>query len=241
MIKQIINKRKEKRKNNKTLNKLNKLSSFEVSELLINSSIRSVLNNDYYPIDIIFIIIRYIEMLLIRFDLIPQKHKNIIGDNGLTIKRDIISTEQWIWDPNNDEWWHDDIPENAKLGLLPSKFIIGCSIGFNFGVHERKIKVIKHKNCKTDWIGIVENIKLFKNEYIENSKKYLHFGGYCYYLMGGKRFKATNESNIVDPNIIDDNHNYITKWKQNDIITVQLDCNKWTVMIYVNNKKTKKK
>eukprot|EP01084_Bolivina_argentea_P296273 510230_1 len=145
-----------------------------------------------------------------KFDVMPSGCSDVVKDDGMEIHRRYLHTY-------------------TKLGraVNSSRFMIGCSRGFNEGINEWRIETLQDHN--EEIIGITTAIA--------DCKKLMWIGyakGNTYYYYGGD--KAGNGA-CVQSNVNGHRKFYSVdayKWKRNDVISVKVNCDKWTVSFKLN-------
>eukprot|EP01084_Bolivina_argentea_P313461 542840_1 len=198
MADRILIQMKSNKLNNKTLQKMNGLSAFNATLILIEGCVHIYTNIRYYPMDIIIIIAQYICLILIRFDSVHKRYKKVIKNGGTLFHRNTYFKKRKK---------NQSILKDATR----SSFIVGCSIGFNFGIHKWKIKLIKPK--PSDWIGIISNIGLFNKSNIDI---FTDKGcSVAYMLLGGRYIRSVNADYIAyNQKYKDHNDGYLSIWKK---------------------------
>lgn len=136
---------------------------------------------------LICIIVSFVGNLLIRFDAFHPKFKDEVIDNGKKIQR-----------------------------MHGSPAVFGCTIGFQSGIHEVRVKCIRPG---FERIGIVSELSQCESEkgWIEESKD-----SYYYY----------NYMGIYGNNVIKVPTNIA--WEKGDIIKVIINCDNWNISFYYN-------
>eukprot|EP01084_Bolivina_argentea_P298107 513670_1 len=161
-----------------------------------------------YPKSINSIISYFVGNMFLKFDVFPSECNNMVRNNGMEIHRTY---------------------SNKPGETNSSRFMIGCSRGFNKGINEWKIQTMQDHN--EEIIGIMTNIN--------DCKKIMWIGytkGDTYYYYGGDK---KGEGAVIQTKIngrrtfYDVSHMCV--WKANDIITVTLDCNKWKLWFKLND------
>eukprot|EP01084_Bolivina_argentea_P182973 315803_1 len=116
--------------------------------------------------------------------------------------------------------------KRPKRGNLPVYvyFSICSSFTFLSGINEFKIKCIKPK---ADVIGIISNTKIceYANRWCFQAEGNLY--AYC----SGQVLCSFNTTNMeANPQ-----QSHLAEWKQNDIITVRINCEEWSVTFLLND------
>ena len=155
-----------------------------------------------------FVIGSFVGNMFLRFNVVPDECTDVIKDNGSELHRSFLHSKS--------------ITNNTR-------FMVGCSHGFNKGINEWKIQVCQDHNEEV--IGIITNI--------EDCQKLMWIGytkGDTYYYYGGdkKGDGATIQTKINGRRQFYSVDGY--KWKKGDIIKVRLDCIKWKLSFYLNDK-----
>ena len=122
--------------------------------------------------------------------------------------------------------FHEDRKDEVLDGGMRIKRTTGrsslfaSSFYFNSGVNEFKIKCI---NPHFDTIGIIsDTTDCAKNQWITQINS-----GIAYYYYNYIGIEKTPSGRTI--------HRTSTKWKNDDIITVRIDCEKWIVAFYLND------
>lgn len=236
MASRILTQIKKSKENNLWLQKLNGMSALQSTQLIINGFVHLFSNRKYHMYaDIVSLIAQFTNLVLVRFDLCYKKYRDIFTENGTMITRKNMNYV-------------------SQGRIKAATFMIGCSMGYNIGIHKWKIKILNEKSSTSDWIGITTNNKLCKKENVNIfSQKYKNVS---YMLLGGRYVRSVNcpraKANYdnyhgggyywnapVYHAIRDHSIAGLSKWKNGDIVAFTLDCIKWKFKIYLNDMKLK--
>ena len=223
MVDRIIHSQRIKKLNNKTLQRMNELSAFKATLVLIEGYIHIHTRFNLYPLDIITIIGQYITLVLTRFDIVHKRYAKCVINGGTMFKRDTYFRKR---KKNQD----------VTMDAVRSQFIVGCSIGYSFGIHKWKIKLIKPK--PSDWVGVISNVGLFKKQHLDifTDKGW----SVAYLLLGGRYLRSVNGDYVGwNKKFKDHNDGYLPIWKKGDLVGVELDCDNWRMSMSVNEQKIK--
>lgn len=210
---------------------LSHLSVADAVVNLVNGYVRN--NNDtyFFTLQLRIIIMEYIMDIFIRFDTSAGKAINDIFRNGTFIHRGLRSIRKEV------------LPRGAgrkkaiqrTLSGSCSSVIFASSTGYNQGVHEWKIKVSGEcQHASKCGIGVMSDI----NGGFDCNPKGLEHSMYnlkcdCYFIRSGViangyySKKSKRDYSRSHP---------IPDWTSGDVITVHLNCNKWTCKFRVNGK-----
>ena len=106
------------------------------------------------------------------------------------------------------------------------EYFIGSKTGYNSGVHEWTIKIIK--TAENAAIGIVSTKKCFEDSFSDDA---LNNGIYCIQSNEGKLELSSRAYRKINTNIQRED----CGWRQGDIVTIKLDCNEWKVGFKVSD------
>ena len=203
----------------KSLNEVNKYGFKKRTDLIITGFISDVDPDHQCPMDLILLFVAYIGGYLeIKFDILNDRFPDDIQDEGTLIHR-----------KNNDHVWRSrryGLGGNTTETRWPFCIIYACSKGFNQGTHEWHIKFKCKSNTKVpkDNIGILTNINVGEfNEYKE---------GNAYFISNSSKNVQYRHGDVVTIVKCKD----FIPWVKNDVISVILDCDNWTVEFRINNK-----
>ena len=235
MATRILDQIKKCKENNLWLQKLNGMSALQSTQLIINGFVHMFSNRKYEMYsDIVSLIAQFTNLILVRFDICNKKYSEIFSENGTMITRKNINFV-------------------SQGRIKAASFIIGCSMGYNIGIHKWKIKILNGKSS-SDWIGITTNNKLCKKENINIFNE--RYKNISYMLLGGRYVRSINcpraRANYDNYNsggyywnppiykrIKDHSISGLSGWKKGDVITFTLNCIKWKLKIYLNDMKLK--
>eukprot|EP01084_Bolivina_argentea_P116362 206768_1 len=217
--------KKARKKRNKWFKELNKFGFKQKKDYLVTGYLIMNGNNiktvRQSPIDVIMIIIQYIGGFSeVKFDrTYPNQNQwdvlSAIHDNGTCIKRGIYN-------------------ENASrvMGIF-----FGCSKGFNSGQHEWHIKYkSKSKKKCIDIIGITSSL-----ECCNQRTSWWNKGLSAIWVTAKNSVCISNLSKKLE--YVQEGISGVVKcnfkgWRNNDVISVYLNCNKkWSVEFRLNNER----
>ena len=119
-------------------------------------------------------------------------------------------------------------PQSSSINRKDSIYYIACSsTSFSSGIHEFRILC---NNPKDDAIGIISDISncTKKNLFWTKAK------GNIYYYYGDGQISHKTDGDSIKSIFKD-----IKPWNKNDIIIVNINCNKWTINFYKDDKQNK--
>eukprot|EP00484_Ammonia_sp_Unknown_P021004 CAMPEP_0197033882 /NCGR_PEP_ID=MMETSP1384-20130603/12169_1 /TAXON_ID=29189 /ORGANISM="Ammonia sp." /LENGTH=282 /DNA_ID=CAMNT_0042463745 /DNA_START=21 /DNA_END=869 /DNA_ORIENTATION=- len=148
-----------------------------------------------YPTSLTLIFVEYLGNIFLTFDVYLQQYaKYIQQDNTLLCRESSTGLRHRVSD----------------------RFTVGCSRGFNEGIHEFTIKILK-VTASIDGIGVVDDISICQTPrfWIQSCCELGIFNEYLH-LRGGPEYK------------------------EGDVVTVRLNCKSWTVKYYKNGKNFEK-
>ena len=182
---------------------LSGLNEHEANGYLVDGYIREKYISKYsdqtYPVALNRVIIQFLGSIFIRFDQIRDVYKYVIDDEGRLILSDTFAV-----------------------------FIIGCSLGFNKGINEIRIKSIK---AKDDAIGIMSGITGLNESAFDAEELISKLPGYKYWMYNRKGIWAQRNKTTLKHYAI----NAGDGWKDGDIICINVDCNECKVGFYIND------
>lgn len=194
-----------------SLTEVNQYGFKKRTDLIITGFLNDVDPFRQCPMDLILVFVAFIGGFLeIKFDIFHPDFPNDIKDEGTMIHRKIHKNNDGVCD-----------------------IIYACSNGFNAGYHEWHIKY----KCKSitkqpqDDIGILSDIGDVQRY---NDNKFLFLGD-VYWLSntGGDKCDIYYKKGMSVTTVKCDN---FRPWIKDDVISVRLDCNKWTVEFRINNR-----
>ena len=149
-----------------------------------------------YPLCLSSIILIFLGNILLCFDTYPLRWKKCITNNGKIFK---------------------------KLQHVTVMYSVGCSYGWNEGIHSFKIKCVKVPNHKiAEAFGIISNINECKDDDF-----WYGFSKHNAYVVYNKNITGIG---------VKAQYNVCKQFKNGDIIEIKIDCNNWNVTFFVNNK-----
>eukprot|EP01084_Bolivina_argentea_P181933 314174_1 len=108
---------------------------------------------------------------------------------------------------------------------------VGCSFGFNEGIHKWKVKISddqKRVSSFAEFIGIASDNNFLKStEWATNTKNGHVYGLYGTGYIGGNKGSGT----IYNPY---NSRNNRVCWQSGDVITLELNCNKCILKFWIN-------
>ena len=185
---------------------------------LVNGYIRK--NNDEYytTLELRIIIMEYIMDIFLRFDTTHTKHTRDILQNGTFIHTGTAFKFLVRSEGRNKA--------SSSKYVNPGPIIYACSTGYDEGIHEWKIKINKASDRHIAF-GIITNIDQCKKSLtlygVKGDAYYIQYDRICcgcHTVMKLRRSKKYT----------------IKRWSVGDIITVHLNCEKWTCKFRINGK-----
>ena len=202
------------------------LSAVDAIVNLVNGYIRHHNDTYYFTLQLRIIIMEYIMDIFLRFDTSITKCMNDIFENGTFIHRGKLSVAKRLLARKVGR----NKPHKVLQDVSYSAVIFASSTGYDQGIHEWKIKVCdtsEHfQHCS---FGIISDI----NEALK-PQSMSKVNGDSYYLNYGQiQFGRYSKMKLF----YGSTRKYSTpKWIQGDVITVHLNCNKWTCKFRINGK-----
>ena len=162
-----------------------------------NYKIKKNENDNHYPTALNKLIIKFVGNIFILFDTVHPEFAHIIKNNGKSFE-------------TKKEMKH---------------LIVGCSNGFNTGIHSWTIKAMQGKGMNA--IGITSSIDICKTKDVwirHGSLKHEIF-----FLFGGGAIVSglSSKTNIERWSL--------KNWKAGDLIKIVLDCDKWIIKYFIND------
>ena len=181
---------------------LSGLNEHEANGYLVDGYIReeyiSKYNDQTYPMALNTIIIQFLGSIFLRFDRIRDLYKYVIQEEGKLILSDTFAV-----------------------------FIIGCSLGFNKGINEIRIKSIK---AKDDAIGIMSGITGLNDSAYDAEALISKLAGYKYWMYNRRGIWAQKDKTTLKKYVV----KAVDGWKDGDIICIKVDCNQCKMGFYIN-------
>ena len=169
--------------------------------------IKAIGLEEVYPFELNLFIMQFLGNIFIKFDLVNEKYRDCIKNDGTLIVRD-----------------------NEAMNLRYESFSILSSNAFSSGdIHEFSIKCNKSMQ---DSIGIMSNTKITAEDDCYHASAKAQF--YYYYLYGGMwETKKNLLGNSGCQRIFEDEE--IKHVQENDIVTVEVNCVEWTLKFMLND------
>eukprot|EP01084_Bolivina_argentea_P297903 513293_1 len=233
---EMINKLIPKIHSKKAKKAKNKASKPINGNYLVSGFMRAMDKKENCAYSVIEIIIQYIMSMFSRFDTCNQKYIQCIKSNGTVIDREVYMTT------NKYKICKKPNPMREITKVEMSTIVFACSKGYNKGITKFKIKVDRVGISESrldlvrkpmDAIGIIS--KYITDIINYDQQNITLWRGESYYLFQnsfigtGLHSSKSYQAGLGGINIID--------WKDGDIISVTLNCKKWTVEFRLNGKK----
>ena len=212
----------------------------DVSDLTIKQSMDNLFNGytriNYqsiheYPTTLISLFYAFSGNVITRFDSYSPKYKSTIHKNGFVIKR----IEQSYY--KND---------GVYKKLKSSVYLVGCSNGYNYGVHSWRVKI--HQPCN-DYIGIISDIDVTKRRiiglyaaptnsyYYSIEKSVICCGKNTDVTFKSVRCRKRKFSTRKRPGMDHDDANMNVDVNMNkNVLRIELNCEVWSVKFYKDEK-----
>ena len=187
------------------LHPLRSLSIPQCLEYLISGYVKQTFistTKKIYAVSLNKIISEFVGNIYFAFDVFPTEHRECIQNNGQIIK--VVG--------DKTDYYLDNL----------DPFCVACSIGYNSGIHDIKIKGI---NVCDEAIVVITHIKECKNcdHWFSETK-------------GHSIFLYNRVGLCVQPVSYKIGFGGNSQWSNNDIITIHLDFEKMEASFFINDK-----
>ena len=165
-------------------------------------------------------------------DLYPLELSSVINDflGNMLLGFDCAHKEELFKDIDGNGKHIKICFKSASIDERVAHTKIACSSFINKGVTVIDIKCIQ--SSRWDAIGIMSDIDQYKSdEWLSQIK------GYRYWYYDGQGIFAHHNDKKSS---LDKQYDKLPKWKQDDIISMKIDCNEWNITFYLNEEEKQK-